>query len=60
MTEIEKMIVNKAVKARIGINNTNFLRNAHLTFVKETRQKAFMELIRDLDLVDEYLEELNK
>ena len=60
MTEIEKMIVKKAVEARIGINNTRFPRNAHFTFVEETRFKAFMELIRDLNLIDEYLEELNK
>lgn len=60
MKEIEKMIVNKAVKARVSINHTSFLRNAHLTLMKETEFKAFMELVRDLNLVDEYLEELNK
>lgn len=58
MTEIEKLIVKKALKAKRAYNNSIPQRNAHREHYLATRFEALFGLIVELGLVNEYIDQL--
>jgi hypothetical protein len=58
MTEIEKIIVEKAVRAKKSYDQSISQKNAHREFYLATRFGALFQLIIDLGLVNEYIDQL--